>query len=1157
MSMPHKTSFFLSVLISAFVFGANLQAQPPSENLIAWYSSDAGVVTDENGVTIWEDQAGGDNDAVTSIDTEEFTGFGTGYPQISCGSFPGGEHAVVSFNGNAGMEIQNVSGLSPAEEVSIYVVSESSGGGGGNLITNYHNVPNWGWGYIVRWIGINQPSFFTSGGTSQNISDDNSGVQASDGYHLLTATISNLSGEKKMWLDGGQVGLEQQIFDFSGEEFGFGGEERMSIGSFREYDVIYNTRRHHTGGIAEILIYDAVDELQRSEVEEYLNEKYFDPDNPPPPRPSFPPERLNCKPKLDGSEVTLNWRTCGPYDSQTILRDGEELTSVDADATSFVDNDPPIGTVLYEVEASFDGGNGKSSCEVEVELPFFEGRILHLAADLGVINGPNGVELWEDQSSIAGHQDAFKESAFGDGAIAVSCGNFPNGSHPVLRFPGGNSFASGGAFGILDPEGLRKRNLSIYAVVEVGFEAGSILGLYSNAVNWGYGFNLRMGPGGQGSSPCLFTSAGTAQTIHDPCSGEVLSDGYHIITATISSLVEEKKIYVDGVLLSDSNWVPGCTLLDPPCHGDFDGRNMAFNGDERPAIGSFREFADGDSSRRYHKGGIAEIIVYDSVGNDQREMVEAELRAKYFEGGVGSDNLPPSGLVCSRSEDGESVQLNWSNCGTYEALNLFRNGALIFNLGETTTDFFDNFSVPLGDVTYEVVAEFEDGSTSGPSCTLSDPRQQGCPPFASDPRMVLWLDADQGVTSDANGVLTWNDLTGGGNDATTRAEGDAAGAFGTGYPQETTAILPTGEFPVLEFDGNTGMEIAVPTDFALTEVSMFVVAEVGMRSGQLLGNYSNAAQDGFGWNWLPLGKLGDATALNLFTSNGTCGSRGDDVVGGVLTPGAGTYAILSAVISNSLGQKQLYVDGNLAVNWPMGNTIDSASCPPERGNVYEAKIGYHGSERVALGSFREFDPAGTRGHEGGIAEVLVFDSSSEALREDVESYLTKKYFTGNTPTECPGPPDPTGACCNGASCDIETEADCTAAGGTYNGDDSVCGGEGAGGVICLAGRSFRRGDCDQSGKVDFNDAIFHLRFLFLGENEDTVNGCKDACDSDDSGADDFTDDINTLRFLFLGQGSIPEPGPMPDESHPCGSDPTVEDPEELTCETYEPAIACP
>lgn len=105
----------------------------------------------------------------------------------------------------------------------------------------------------------------------------------------------------------------------------------------------------------------------------------------------------------------------------------------------------------------------------------------------------------------------------------------------------------------------------------------------------------------------------------------------------------------------------------------------------------------------------------------------------------------------------------------------------------------------------------------------------------------------------------------------------------------------------------------------------------------------------------------------------------------------------------------------------------------------------------------------------------------------------------------------------------------------------------------VVGTNFRRGDCDQSGKADFNDAIFHLKFLFLGANEDSVNLCRDACDSDDSGEDDFTDDINLLRFLFLGQGNIPTPGPLPDETHPCGLDAT--DDGDVTCDEYN--AACP
>ena len=77
----------------------------------------------------------------------------------------------------------------------------------------------------------------------------------------------------------------------------------------------------------------------------------------------------------------------------------------------------------------------------------------------------------------------------------------------------------------------------------------------------------------------------------------------------------------------------------------------------------------------------------------------------------------------------------------------------------------------------------------------------------------------------------------------------------------------------------------------------------------------------------------------------------------------------------------------------------------------------------------------------------------------------------------------------------------------------------------------------------------------LTENEDQGNLSRDACDSDDSGTDDFTDDINSLKFLFLGQGDIPSPGPLPDESHPCGTDLTEGD--TTDCVDYSPTIACP
>ena len=58
--------------------------------------------------------------------------------------------------------------------------------------------------------------------------------------------------------------------------------------------------------------------------------------------------------------------------------------------------------------------------------------------------------------------------------------------------------------------------------------------------------------------------------------------------------------------------------------------------------------------------------------------------------------------------------------------------------------------------------------------------------------------------------------------------------------------------------------------------------------------------------------------------------------------------------------------------------------------------------------------------------------------------------------------DPTGACCIGTSCSIGTNADCSAAGGTYLGDGSSCSGDpcGAGSTVWTV---------DDSGGADFYD----------------------------------------------------------------------------------------
>ena len=82
---------------------------------------------------------------------------------------------------------------------------------------------------------------------------------------------------------------------------------------------------------------------------------------------------------------------------------------------------------------------------------------------------------------------------------------------------------------------------------------------------------------------------------------------------------------------------------------------------------------------------------------------------------------------------------------------------------------------------------------------------------------------------------------------------------------------------------------------------------------------------------------------------------------------------------------------------------------------------------------------------------------------------------------------------------------------------------------------FIRGDVDGNGRIDLNDPVTGLNYLFV---DGRPVPCLEALDADDSGRLDITDAVYTLQFMFLG-GS-PPPAPFPD----LGPDPT---PDALGC----------
>ncbi|MCL5097329.1 MAG: hypothetical protein M1608_07345 [Candidatus Omnitrophica bacterium] len=89
--------------------------QPPTTDLLCWMAADAGISTsDGHTVTNWLDQAGGDS--------PHNLAFTVGSPQLVMSDlFPSGANPVIHFDGGAGIQLQNPDSLA-AQSISEYVV---------------------------------------------------------------------------------------------------------------------------------------------------------------------------------------------------------------------------------------------------------------------------------------------------------------------------------------------------------------------------------------------------------------------------------------------------------------------------------------------------------------------------------------------------------------------------------------------------------------------------------------------------------------------------------------------------------------------------------------------------------------------------------------------------------------------------------------------------------------------------------------------------------------------------------------------------------------------------------------------------------------------------------------------------------------------------
>ena len=743
-----------SVALSFVVLGlATLEAEPPSENLLLHLKADAGVQVDANGrLLVWEDQAGGDHDATPSVDDPEVMprGFGTSEPQLSCATFPNGEHTVLGFQGDAGLAFENEDEFD-VPEVSIYAVVGLSTSRG-MIMANYSRAINWGYGYVCRFNGLGLVQFVTSNGTqeSYNWPDERPIAGASPGdKHYLSFHASNANTDKQIYVDGA---LHFSKSGLVADHMGYFTDNEPSIGSLQRTDILDGTSvEFYDGPIAEILLYTSVSEAQREAVEDYLQEKYGFPGQPPATPPALsplPPTLLACAPNFaNPGSVDLTWKVCGAYTQQRVLRDGSPIATLSGSQESYSDLSPLGGLHTYQIEATIGGAIDLSEeCEADFFIPAGQGRILHLAADQGVTSDVQGVLTWEDQSPVGGDNSAVHEPSFGSAFARHACDTLPNGLHNVIQFedPVGAGDLTGAGMSFLNPEALEPetRSVSLYAVVEIGeFRSGTIFSNYSQIAGFGSGFSLFFDDDFNNNRVCFQTSAATAETWHDHCApgDEALLDGWHLITATVDFFNGTKRVYVDGVLSAfwDFDQSPdadecldGDTAPNDLCYV---GNSMSFAGDSIPAIGSYRELPDPQGSHRYHNGGLAELILYDSVSEDQRLMVEAELRAKYFEGvSMASCDLGGGAQLAGDCNQDGTIDLSDVICllghlfqGNPEQLPC---GTAAANLA--FMDCNEDGGIDLSDAIYKLAFLFQGGPgpIQGPGClTIPDcPDNTGC-----------------------------------------------------------------------------------------------------------------------------------------------------------------------------------------------------------------------------------------------------------------------------------------------------------------------------------------------------------------------------------------------------------------------------------------------
>lgn len=239
----------------------------------------------------------------------------------------------------------------------------------------------------------------------------------------------------------------------------------------------------------------------------------------------------------------------------------------------------------------------------------------------------------------------------------------------------------------------------------------------------------------------------------------------------------------------------------------------------------------------------------------------------------------------------------------------------------------------------------------------------------------LWLSADNEVTGAP--VTQWND-----------AGVNKDWILGTiGSPTPATSAYPAGTRNVIQFDGNDGLQLVDDDTLDSANPSVYLVGKTYGGQGTIFfANYTDVNQYGLG--------ISDSTAnrVKWFTAPGGDALDNGPASGADLTTG-NPYLISAQYSSATFGSandKTLRVSGD-GVSFSSNSTNNGgAIATPTAGTAPYIGV---------------LEPGNRQFLNGEIAEVVMYDTGSNARRLVVETYLSNKYFGTQEPIVYQAGPD--------------------------------------------------------------------------------------------------------------------------------------------------------